>query len=147
VPSRARQYAVEGDANAEAHLFENGSRLRPGRPGGCRAAAGAADANIELAPADAGPVIDPNLYGHFIEHLGGVIYDGIWVGRGSKIPSVDGIRKQFVDDIRGLGAPNLRWPGISMKRSGTRFSCATPCTPRWRSTSSTGMPASWRWLT
>ena len=56
-------------------------------------------------------MIGSHLYGHFIEHLGGVIYDGIWVGRDSKIPNVGGIRKQFVDDMRRLGAPNLRWPG------------------------------------
>jgi alpha-N-arabinofuranosidase len=43
--------------------------------------------------------INPHIYGHFIEHLGGVIYDGVWVGRGSRIPNVNGIRKQFVDDI------------------------------------------------
>ncbi len=24
--------------------------------------------------------INPDIYGHFAEHLGGVIYDGIWVG-------------------------------------------------------------------
>ena len=24
--------------------------------------------------------ISPDLYGHFTEHIGGVIYDGIWVG-------------------------------------------------------------------
>jgi alpha-N-arabinofuranosidase len=56
-------------------------------------------------------VINPHVYGHFIEHLGGVIYDGIWVGRDSKIPNVDGIRRQFVDDMKRIGAPNLRWPG------------------------------------
>lgn len=71
----------------------------------------AADVEIEIAPEKAGPVINPHLYGHFIEHLGGVIYDGIWVGRDSRIPNVDGIRKQFVDDMKRIGAPNLRWPG------------------------------------
>src|SRR5437016_14104170 len=71
----------------------------------------AADVEIELAPAKPGPVISPHLYGHFIEHLGGVIYDGIWVGRGSKIPNADGIRTQFVEDMKRIAAPNLRWPG------------------------------------
>jgi alpha-N-arabinofuranosidase len=71
----------------------------------------AADAGVELDPSQPGPPISPHIYGHFIEHLGGVIYDGIWVGRASKIPNVDGIRKQFVDDMRRIGAPNLRWPG------------------------------------
>jgi len=71
----------------------------------------AADAEIEITLQESGPEISPNLYGHFIEHLGGVIYDGIWVGRNSKIANIDGIRKQFVDDMRSIGAPNLRWPG------------------------------------
>jgi alpha-L-arabinofuranosidase len=71
----------------------------------------AADVEIEIAPDKPGPVINPHIYGHFIEHLGGVIYDGIWVGRNSRIPNVDGIRKQFVEDMKRIGAPNLRWPG------------------------------------
>jgi alpha-N-arabinofuranosidase len=71
----------------------------------------AADALVDVNPSQPGPEIAAHLYGHFIEHLGGVIYDGIWVGRDSKIPNVGGIRKPFVDDMRRIGAPNLRWPG------------------------------------
>ena len=71
----------------------------------------AADAEIALNPTLAGPEISPHIYGHFIEHLGGVIYDGIWVGANSKIPNIEGIRKQFALDMKQLGAPNLRWPG------------------------------------
>ncbi len=71
----------------------------------------AADAEIALDLSRPGPRISPHIYGHFIEHLGGVIYDGIWVGRDSAIPNVGGIRKQFVDDMKRIGAPNLRWPG------------------------------------
>ena len=72
----------------------------------------AADALVTVDPSSQlGPIIAPHLYGHFIEHLGGVIYDGIWVGRDSTIPNVGGIRKQFIDDMRRIGAPNLRWPG------------------------------------
>jgi alpha-N-arabinofuranosidase len=71
----------------------------------------AADAEVTLAVDRLGPTIKPNLYGHFIEHLGGVIYDGIWVGRTSKIPNVGGLRKAFVDDMKRIGAPCLRWPG------------------------------------
>jgi alpha-N-arabinofuranosidase len=56
-------------------------------------------------------VISPHLHGHFVEHLGGVVYDGIWVGRDSKIPNIGGIRKSFVEDMKRIGAPNLRWPG------------------------------------
>jgi alpha-L-arabinofuranosidase len=69
------------------------------------------EAQIELSPQNPGAEISPNIYGHFIEHLGGVIYDGIWVGADSKIPNIGGIRKQFVDDMKRISAPNLRWPG------------------------------------
>jgi alpha-L-arabinofuranosidase len=71
----------------------------------------AAEADVTLTPDAPGPVISPHIYGHFIEHLGGVIYDGVWVGRNSAIPNLDGLRKQFVDDMKAIGAPNLRWPG------------------------------------
>jgi alpha-N-arabinofuranosidase len=71
----------------------------------------AADLEVTLSPADAGAEISPHLYGHFIEHLGGVIYDGIWVGKASKVANVGGIRKQFADDMKAIGAPNIRWPG------------------------------------
>lgn len=55
--------------------------------------------------------ITPNLYGHFIEHLGRCIYDGIWVGEDSAIPNIDGIRKDVVEALRQLNPPVLRWPG------------------------------------
>lgn len=71
----------------------------------------AADAELEVDLSNPGPQISPHLYGHFIEHLGGVIYDGIWVGEKSKIPNERGVRKNFLDDMKGLGAPNIRWPG------------------------------------
>ncbi len=41
------------------------------------------DAHIEILPAEPIATISPELYGHFIEHLGGVIYDGVWVGANS----------------------------------------------------------------
>ncbi len=71
----------------------------------------AAEVEVELSPASPGPEIGADIYGHFIEHLGGVIYDGIWVGANSKVPNVGGIRKAFVDDMKRIGAPNVRWPG------------------------------------
>ncbi len=75
------------------------------------AASAVADTEIVLRPSLARTTISPLLYGHFIEHLGGVIYDGIWVGKDSKIPNVEGIRQQFIDDLKAIGAPALRWPG------------------------------------
>ena len=53
----------------------------------------APDARIEILPEEVLGTISPNLYGHFLEHIGGVIYDGVWVGENSKIPNVGGVRK------------------------------------------------------
>ena len=70
-----------------------------------------ADATISIFPTEPIATIQPEIYGHFIEHLGGVVYDGIWVGENSKVANVGGIRKAFIDTMREIKAPALRWPG------------------------------------
>ncbi|MFW5686183.1 MAG: alpha-N-arabinofuranosidase, partial [Spirochaetota bacterium] len=55
--------------------------------------------------------IDKNIYGHFAEHLGRCIYDGIWVGEDSSIPNVRGIRTDIVEALKRIKAPIVRWPG------------------------------------
>jgi len=55
--------------------------------------------------------INPNVYGHFIEHLGSCIYDGFWVGRDSKIPNKEGLRLAALEALKKIRAPLLRWPG------------------------------------
>lgn len=55
--------------------------------------------------------IAPEIYGHFTEHLGGVIYDGLWVGRDSSIPNIKGFRREIIDKLRAIKAPVIRWPG------------------------------------
>ena len=55
--------------------------------------------------------IDPNIYGHFSEHLGRCIYEGYWVGEDSQIPNVRGIRKDVVAALRKIKVPVMRWPG------------------------------------
>ena len=55
--------------------------------------------------------ISPLLHGHFIEHLGGVIYDGVWVGEDSRIPNAGGVRKALVDAMKQQGPTVVRWPG------------------------------------
>lgn len=55
--------------------------------------------------------INKNIFGHFAEHLGRCIYDGIWVGENSSIPNINGYRKDVVDALKELGIPVLRWPG------------------------------------
>src|SRR6266700_141378 len=56
-------------------------------------------------------VISPDLYGHFTEHIGGVIYDGIWVGEKSKVPNQRGIRSALVEHMKRLRPSVVRWPG------------------------------------
>lgn len=55
--------------------------------------------------------IEPEVYGHFSEHLGRCIYEGIYVGENSDIPNVNGMRKDVVDALKELKVPVLRWPG------------------------------------
>jgi alpha-N-arabinofuranosidase len=55
--------------------------------------------------------INPNIYGHFMEHLGGCIEGGCWVGEGSQIPHDTGVRVDVVQALRAIGAPVIRWPG------------------------------------
>ena len=55
--------------------------------------------------------IDKHIYGHFSEHLGRCIYDGLWVGENSAIPNVNGVRKDIIDALKQIKIPNLRWPG------------------------------------
>lgn len=55
--------------------------------------------------------ISPNIYGHFSEHIGGVFYDGLWVGEDSKIENIRGFRKSLVDSFKKIAPPVLRWPG------------------------------------
>ena len=55
--------------------------------------------------------IAPEIYGHFSEHIGGVFYDGLWVGKDSKIPNINGFRKDIIEKLRKIKIPVLRWPG------------------------------------
>jgi alpha-L-arabinofuranosidase len=56
-------------------------------------------------------VVRPELHSHFAEHLGSCVYGGLWVGKNSPIPNVNGYRKQAIDYLKELGIPVLRWPG------------------------------------
>jgi len=72
----------------------------------------ATGANVLVIDADKGKEpISRHIYGHFSEHLGRCIYEGIWVGEESPIPNVRGIRKDVVEALRRIKIPVLRWPG------------------------------------
>lgn len=62
--------------------------------------------------ADQGDVqISRHIYGHFSEHLGHCIYDGLYVGENSSIPNTKGVRNDVVEALKNIQIPNLRWPG------------------------------------
>src|SRR5258705_7231082 len=70
----------------------------------------AADQSVSIDLAKETGAIRPELHGHFAEHLGTCVYGGLWVGKASKIPNINGYRKAAVDYLNGL-IPVLRWPG------------------------------------
>jgi alpha-N-arabinofuranosidase len=55
--------------------------------------------------------INKNIYGHFAEHLGHCIYEGIWVGEESTIPNTRGMRNDVINALKAVQIPVLRWPG------------------------------------
>ena len=55
--------------------------------------------------------INRNIYGHFAEHLGRCVYEGLWVGEESQIPNTRGIRNDVAAALKRLSIPVLRWPG------------------------------------
>jgi alpha-N-arabinofuranosidase len=71
----------------------------------------AVESRIEVLINEPIGTINPNLYSHFVEHLGGVVYDGIWVGEDSKIPNIKGIRKALVESLAKIKPGVIRYPG------------------------------------
>lgn len=55
--------------------------------------------------------INPELQGHFSEHLGRCIYEGIYIGENSDIPNTNGMRSDVVAALKEMKIPVLRWPG------------------------------------
>ncbi len=70
-----------------------------------------AAARVIVIPDEVIGTINPNIYGHFAEHLGGCIYEGIWVGEDSPIPNRGGIRLDVVEALCRIRPPVIRWPG------------------------------------
>ena len=129
-----REFIRGGVAGAGCLLF---SRMAPF----AAASPGSADSRIEVLLGESLGMISPNIYGHFAENLGGVVYDGIWVGENSKVPNVNGIRKELVDEMRKIKAPVVRYPG------GCLPTATTGAMALARSTSVRGGPTSgnrWR---
>ena len=66
---------------------------------------------LVINTAKKGDKISREIYGHFAEHLGRCIYEGIYVGENSSIPNVRGMRKDVVEALKHIKLPVLRWPG------------------------------------
>lgn len=60
-------------------------------------------ASVNVLLGESSGVINPNLYGHFTEHLGSCIYGGIC--------SQGTVRREVIDALRQVQAPVIRWPG------------------------------------
>src|SRR5437867_4094138 len=54
--------------------------------------------------------VDPHLFGSFAEHLGRMIYGGIYE-EGSRLSDRDGYRTDVLEAVKRLGVSILRWPG------------------------------------
>jgi alpha-N-arabinofuranosidase len=54
--------------------------------------------------------VDPLLFGNFAEHLGRMIYGGIY-DEGSPLADEHGYRKDVIEAVRQLDVSILRWPG------------------------------------
>lgn len=67
------------------------------------------DVNVDLSRP--GAPIACQIYGHFAEHLGRGIYEGIWVGPDSDIPNTNGFRNDVLQALRDLQVPVIRWLG------------------------------------
>jgi alpha-L-arabinofuranosidase len=56
--------------------------------------------------------ISKHIYGHFAEHIGRLIYGGMYVGENNtSIPNTAGVRNDVIKALKDLKIPNLRWPG------------------------------------
>ncbi len=72
---------------------------------------GLLSAELRLSPSATEVRISPNIYGHFAEHLGRCIYEGLWVGTDSRIPHTRGLRNDVLGALKKIKVPVLRWPG------------------------------------
>jgi alpha-N-arabinofuranosidase len=63
------------------------------------------DARVEISLSEPVGQINRHLYGHFMEHLGGCIYDGTWQGAEA------GLNREALAALKAARPPLIRWPG------------------------------------
>ncbi|MCL6545759.1 MAG: alpha-N-arabinofuranosidase, partial [Bryobacteraceae bacterium] len=76
----------------------------------CAAAAQQPEARIKIDTDRVVSEVHPHVFGNFAEHLGRVIYGGIF-DEGSPLSDENGFRKDVMKAVQGLGVTILRWPG------------------------------------
>ncbi|HWK12322.1 MAG TPA: hypothetical protein VNR64_19830, partial [Vicinamibacterales bacterium] len=70
----------------------------------------APDARIKIDLDRSVATVDPLLFGNFAEHLGRMIYGGIYDEK-SPLSDTFGFRRDVVEAVKRLGVSILRWPG------------------------------------
>ncbi|MBL7649345.1 MAG: hypothetical protein JNK74_24470 [Candidatus Hydrogenedentes bacterium] len=68
-------------------------------------------AKLRVWPAITRARIAPEIYGHQIEMVGQSVYEGIWIGRASRISNEEGLRMDVLAILKHLRVPVLKWPG------------------------------------
>lgn len=66
---------------------------------------------FKVQPQTEACIIPAAQYGHFSEHLGRCIYDGLWADEKSQKKTEEGFRADVIDALKKLHIPVLRWPG------------------------------------
>jgi len=66
---------------------------------------------INAGISNKGSKISRQIYGHFSEHLGRCIYEGLYVGDNKDIPNKNGMREDVIKALKEIKVPLLRWPG------------------------------------
>lgn len=70
--------------------------------------------------------ISRHLYGHFAEHLGTGIYEGLWVWEDSPIPNTRGIRNDVVAAFRQITGRTLAAPTLDAHNTFAQPDAVTP---------------------
>jgi alpha-N-arabinofuranosidase len=96
------------------------------------------DASIVIDADDPVATIDPRLFGSFVEHLGRVVYTGLYEP-GHPDSDEEGFRRDVLNHVRELGVTLVRYPGgnfVSAYRwedgVGPRETRPTRAEPAWR---------------
>ena len=104
-PSASRRSFLRTAAAGAACLATNGPLVT-------RMSAQSPESRVDILLNEPMGTIAPEIYGHFVENLGGVVYDGIWVGENSSHS-----QHRWPAQATGGSAaarqarPMIRWPG------------------------------------